>query len=56
MPGLAMVYLPGLAFINAIKSFMFLVSIEGCTTRIFGVAAARVTGAKSFKASNGGWA
>jgi hypothetical protein len=35
----------------------FLVSIEGCTTtRIFGVAAARVTGAKSFKASNGGWA
>jgi hypothetical protein len=55
-PPLAMVYLPGLAYINAIKPFMFLASIEGCTTRIFGVAAARVTGVKSFKASNGGLA
>jgi hypothetical protein len=27
-----------------------------CTTKIFGVAAARVTGVKSFKASNGGLA
>ena len=51
MPGLAMGYLPGLALIRSTSSFTVLTGSSGLTTRIFGEAAASVTGSKSLKAS-----
>src|SRR5215467_3808599 len=51
-PGEATLYLPGLAFINSINSFIVLAGNSELTSHEFGEAPALVTGMKSFSMSN----
>src|SRR5512143_2560908 len=44
---------PGFDFASAIRSFTVFTGDDGCTTRMLGVTATRLTGAKSFTGSNG---
>src|SRR5262249_41102434 len=52
-PGEATLYLPGLAFINSINSFIVLAGNSELTSQEFGDAPSLVTGMKSFSMSNG---
>ena len=52
-PGEATLYLPGLAFIKSISSFIVLAGKSWLTCQEFGVAPTLVTGMKSFSTSNG---
>src|SRR6516165_5658672 len=51
-PGEATLYLPGLAFINSINSFIVLAGNLELTSQEFGDAPTLVTGMKSFSMSN----